>query len=82
MAECPVIALSDDDKIAAFFSSSDMEKCALLPVGCSASDLTCAASRLMLRRDEIAAHLHIETEKHREKAVTELERLNAFLANE
>ena len=80
MDKCPVVAMSDDCKMASFFSSADMGECVYLPPECENADFFEALNDVIKNREEISEHLGKEAGRQREKALAELGRVNRFLS--
>ncbi len=77
---CPVIAVSRDVKMAAFFSTARLRGCAIFRVSCAKS-LCDAADGIIGNRKKIAANLEKAAAKERAKAEEEMERLSGFITH-
>ncbi len=75
---CPVIAVSRDVKMAAFFATARLRGCAIFRTACARS-LCAAAERIIENRQKIAADLKKAAARERAKAEKEIERLSYFI---
>ncbi len=78
--KCPVIAVSRDVKMAAFFYSAKPRGCAIFRTAC-AKPLCAAAERVLINRKKIAADLKRAAARERAKAKAEIERLLGFITH-
>ncbi len=78
--KCPVIAISRDVKMAAFFDSARPCGCALFERVC-AKELFASAGKILANRAKIAADLGRAAAREKAKAEAEPERLLEFLNN-